>query len=120
VLAPGGATKAFDVLINFTTPFTFDPSSGDLLFDVRNISGGAGFHYLDAEVTGGDVVSRDFAGGSSATTGSLDTSGLVAQFTYTSTSAAAAAPVPAAAWGGLALMGVVGLSQLRRRKSSAL
>src|SRR5438874_808260 len=33
--------KNFDIVINFTTPFLYNPQQGNLLLDVRNFGGGA-------------------------------------------------------------------------------
>ena len=39
---PAGGPKDFDILINLTTPFFYNPQMGNLLLDVRNFSGTAG------------------------------------------------------------------------------
>jgi hypothetical protein len=38
---PPGGPKAFDIAINLTTPFLYDPAAGNLLLDVTNFGGGA-------------------------------------------------------------------------------
>ena len=56
---PAGGPKAFDIIINLTTPFFYYPSSGNLLLDVRNFSGASPatcavapcFDALDAQST---------------------------------------------------------------------
>jgi hypothetical protein len=88
---PAGGPKAFDIIINLTTPFFYNPSLGNLLLDVRNFSGASPpicasapcFDALDAESTLGDSVSRVWSpmGGSSFPLLGQDTGGLVTQFT---------------------------------------
>ena len=50
------------MVINFTTPFYYDPAKGNLLLDVRNSQGGTEVPPLDQELDGtsaaGDSVSR--------------------------------------------------------------
>lgn len=81
---PVGGPKTFDIVINLTTPFLYDPALGNLLLDVRNFAGGTTDQF-DAQQTSGDPVSRVYAisGGATATSGSPDTTGLVAAFTVT-------------------------------------
>ena len=38
---PAGGPKAFDMVVNFTTPFVYNPSSGNLLLDIQDFSGEA-------------------------------------------------------------------------------
>lgn len=89
---PAGGPKAFDIIINLTTPFYYNPSLGNLLLDVRNFSGvssptcipsGPCLDFLDAEETFGDSVSRIWGplGSGSFTQPGEDTLGLVTQFT---------------------------------------
>jgi hypothetical protein len=85
---PPAGPKAFDIIIDLTTPFFYNPSLGNLLLDVRNFSGPvtclSGFctDALDAEATPGDSVSRIWSpiGDRSFPVGQ-DTGGLVTQFT---------------------------------------
>jgi hypothetical protein len=79
---PSGGPKAFDISIHFSTPFTYNPQSGNLLLDVRNFSGGSTTPF-DSQMTFGDSISRLFATDVNATTGNQDTSGLVTQFDFT-------------------------------------
>jgi hypothetical protein len=82
---PPEGPKAFDIVINLQVPFLYDPSAGNLLLDVRNISGGNTTTF-DAEVTSGDPVSRTstfFGNVNSPTADFADTLGLVTQFTIT-------------------------------------
>ena len=53
----GGAPKDFDIVINLTTPFFYDPGMGNLLLDVRNFDG-VNTTFFDADDTGADGVSR--------------------------------------------------------------
>ena len=99
-----GNTHVFDVVINFQTPFLYDPSAGNLLLDVQNNSGAdaaVGVNFFDAQFTASDSISRVFGpeGNSSATTGTADSNGLIMQFSF------AAVPEPTT-W---ALIGVVTL-----------
>ncbi len=106
IAGPGG-TRAFDIIINLTTPFLYDPAAGDLLLDVRNFAGGLTTQF-DAHVSG-DSVSRVWVGNVGSSTGSPDTLGLVAQFTFESV------PEP----GTLALLALGLLVVARRRGASA-
>jgi hypothetical protein len=80
---PAGGPKAFDILVNLMTPFPYNPASGNLLLDVRNTSGEptgmAGL--FDSQFTPGDPVSRAFGSIASTTASTLDSEGLVTQFT---------------------------------------
>lgn len=80
---PSGGPKAFDIIVNLTTPFLYNPSLGNLLLDVRNLSGeptGLAGEF-DSQFTLGDPVSRTFGGIASTTASAADSEGLVTQFT---------------------------------------
>lgn len=77
-LDTGSGPRDFDIVINLTTPFVYDPSAGNLLFDARNFSGGSTTAF-DHQFTPSDPVSRVF-GAVGSSTGTPDTSGLVAAF----------------------------------------
>jgi hypothetical protein len=84
-IGPAGGPKAFDITINLTTSFLYNPTSGNLLLEVQNFSGSS-TTVFDAENTFGDPVSRvvtiDMNGVNDAT-GETDTSGLVTGFLAT-------------------------------------
>jgi hypothetical protein len=117
---PGG-THVFDIAIVFQTPFLYDPAAGNLLLDVKNISGAnaaVGSDFFDAVSPPGDSVSRVWGdeGSPNATTGNVDSLGLISQFQFTS---AAAVPEPSQiALTALAsvLFGVPALLRRRARK----
>lgn len=87
----GDATN-FEVVINFTTPFYYDPSKGNLLLDIVNPEGGTEVLPLQQELDGtlvtGDPVSRvyNYGDATSATAGQSggvdenDTYGLITRF----------------------------------------
>jgi hypothetical protein len=82
---PAGAPKNFDIIINLTTPFFYNPAAGNLLLDVRNFGGGKTV-FFDAQSTTGDSISTVFtkaSGVNSATADWKDTAGLVTRFTST-------------------------------------
>ena len=79
-LNTGSGPRDFDIVINLTTPFVYDPSEGNLLFGVRNFSGGFTTQFDSHSAS--DPVSRVFIGDVGSPTGNLDTHGLVAKFTF--------------------------------------
>lgn len=101
-----GAVNSFDIVINFTTPFAFDPARGNLLLDIRNLQGGTEEPPLDQELdatnAAADSVSRVFNYGdaNAATAGQTggapanDTLGLVTQFGTTIAPAPSPSPTP--------------------------
>jgi hypothetical protein len=108
----GSTPNPFNVIINFSQPFLYDPATGNLLLDVRNY-GGALTTQFDATELAGDGIGRAFTytGSSvnSATATFLDSQGLVTEFIYQ------AVPEPST----LVLAGLSGISLLtflRRRK----
>ncbi|MCI0748448.1 MAG: hypothetical protein L0Y58_23830, partial [Verrucomicrobia subdivision 3 bacterium] len=76
------------IVIDLTTPFFYQPSSGNLLMDVRNFSGGE-TSYFDAALTAGDAVSAVYAytgdgsGSVNSPSGLVNTVGLVTLFEFT-------------------------------------
>jgi hypothetical protein len=90
---PAGGPKAFDIVINLSTPFLYDPAAGNLLLDVTNFGGGATTQF-DAVPVGDAHVNRVWVTNStSAATGTVDggSAGLVTEFQFTS-----AVPEPSA------------------------
>jgi hypothetical protein len=72
----------FDILLPFRRPFLYDPSTGNLLFDLRiaQKSPGSTVPLLDAWDRTGDSVSRVYWGDMNASTGLVDTVGLATRF----------------------------------------
>jgi acid phosphatase len=82
-----GNPALFDITVQLTTPFHYDPSKGNLLLGVQNYSGAAsptGVE-LDGTLVAGDAVSRVYnLGNATATTANnSDTAGLVTEFSAT-------------------------------------
>lgn len=103
----------FDVIINLQTPFLYDPSLGNLLFEFMNISSEefAGIS-LDA-VNAADSVSRLFSfGAANEPTGIRDTTGFVTQFT----TRAASMVVPEPSTLALFAVGFAGLAFASSRR----
>ena len=97
--------------ISFTTPFTYDPTQGNLLIDVvgTNVSTPGGSIYYDVNSTGGYFTRLYCPGGLSCSTGTVQTGyGWVTGLDYTSV------PEPGTlVMLGTGLLGVVGV--IRRR-----
>lgn len=90
VTGPVGGPKDFDIVINFQTPFLYDPSAGHLLIEFKNYSG-EGFaltQFADAHTTFGDTTSRVYTttgsnpGDPEALSGTVDSWGLVSKVAY--------------------------------------
>jgi phosphatidylinositol-3-phosphatase len=87
-----GDPTNFEVVINFVTPFYYDPAKGNLLLDVRNMQGGTEVPPNDQELDGtdasGDSVSRVYnygdvtatAAGQTGTRDEKDSYGLITRF----------------------------------------
>ncbi len=112
--APGsGNTRAFDIVVNLSTPFFYDPSQGNLLLDVRNF-GGVGTTQFDAVQTSSDSISRVLSFNVNSGTGLGDTLGLVTAFDGVSS-----VPEPSTlALLGMASLGMIGYSWQRKRKTT--
>ena len=121
---PAGGPKDFDIQIDLTTPFTYDPSAGNLLLDVRNFGGVAGDApsqmVFDAEWLTSDTwrtwtSNPDVDGVGSLETPFFGEMGLVTRFTFTEFDGPAVVPAPGAILLGMIGAGLVGY--LRRRGS---
>lgn len=77
----GSPARDFDIVINLTTPFLYDPQLGNLLLEVFNFQGGTTTPF-DAITIAGSLVSRVYAPSASATSGTIDSTGLITQFTF--------------------------------------
>lgn len=115
---PGpGNTKAFDLVINFGREFLYDPTQGNLLLDITNVSGTSPFNianFLDAVDVTGDGTSRVFGPDRqpNATTGEIDSQGLIVRF-----GTGRVVPEPATVvMLGLGLAGVAGITVNRRMR----
>ena len=114
---PVNGPKDFDIVINLTTPFLYDPSAGNLLLDVRNF-GTAITTTFDAQQSL-DAVSRVFtfdSGVNSATGDLADTIGLVTMFNFIPPQNAVPESIPSAL-GPLTLSFLVLVSVLIRRRT---
>lgn len=75
-----GITYDFDYLFTFATPFLYDPTQGNLIFDMQTTFGaGTWIRSFDAVDSTTDQTSRAYL----TTAAGQDTNGLVVQFTYT-------------------------------------
>lgn len=106
----GPAPCPFDININFTTPFLYNPTQGSLLLDLK-ITGVSGDGVLDA---------MDFAGPSGGIVGIVgllnDTTALGSSFSGDIQLRYTAVPEPAS--GALLFMGAAALALMRRRRTA--
>lgn len=100
--------------INLTTPFTYNPANGDLLFEViasnqAIIPNGSGNGYVEAGNSGALTWRNYCIGASDCANGTVDTTGLVTTFSTGTTT-----PEP----GTLVMFGsgLLGLAGMIRRK----
>ena len=70
------------MVVNFTTPFVYNPSSGNLLVDIQDFSGEA-TSYTDEEGSTSDLASRVSGAGGGSTSGTPDTGCAVREIAYT-------------------------------------
>ena len=110
---PTGGPKDFDISINFTTTFYYDPSLGNLLLEVQNYGGGATTQF---DAFFGDPNTRDYNidGNAAGTSGVTDNINLVTKFVTSS-----ATPVPEPTTLTLFAVGLVGAKGLRRSRKSS-
>ena len=89
-------TDSFDLIFNLSTPFTYNPANGDLLFEVTIITPvvySGSYLYFDADFN--SSVSEVFNTTQSSTGNVFNGYGLFTQFTYMPASTMLAAPEPA-------------------------
>ena len=93
------ATGGFEYIVNFSTPFLYDPSKGNLLLDVLLPNGtvvdGSGFFlasYDNANTVNDGVYSVNSVFDGNAATGIANTAAAITQFTGTSVTAAIPEP----------------------------
>jgi hypothetical protein len=78
---PPGGPKAFDIVINLTTPFLYNPANGNLLMDVRNFLGGATTQF--DSISSSTVTGRVWNSDVNAPTGTIaGDAGLVTEFGF--------------------------------------
>jgi hypothetical protein len=110
-----GGSKDFDINIDLTTPFLYNPAIGNLLLDVRNFAGGT-TTLFDAQLTSGDTISHgyssNFGSVNSAIANGVDSGGLVTQFTF-----APATPVPFEFHPGMGLLAIAAWGAFGHLKS---
>lgn len=111
-----GTAKQFDLIVNLTTPFLYNPGAGNLLLDIRNFSAGfTGFVDAASDSSASPQIRLNFVDNSTTTpTGLVQSAGAVTQFTFQS----ASVPEP----GSVALlvgMGISGAGFLVRRRRGA-
>jgi hypothetical protein len=113
---PAGGPKDFDIIINLTTPFLYNPTLGNLLLDVRNFSGGTTTAF-DVQNAAGDSIARVYtqtSGVNSPIADTGNTAGLVTRFTT------AAVPEPGTmALFGSGVLALVFTVRRRRRRAAA-
>ena len=108
-------TDTFDLNFTFTTPFTYHPANGDLLFQVTigtPVAYTGTFLYFDAGNS--DDVSEVFNTSPSTSGNVYPGYGLLTEFTYTSETTTAPSPEPATC--ALLVAGVLSVWMLRNRR----
>lgn len=110
----GSEPQSFDLRINLTTPFLYDPARGNLLFEYNGqllTPGPNGFGPLDAFDLQGDGMASVFAVDGGAASGEMTTRGLTTLFIFD------AVPEPSA-FALLAIPAVLAAVVYRRRTRS--
>jgi hypothetical protein len=109
-----GSPRNFDIVITLTTPFTYNPSTGNLLLDIRLTNTTSVATAFDAQNIAGDSTSRVMGveGDVNATSGLAESVGLVTRFTHVPEPSATAVCFCAAGLGA-------GVLRRRRRKADA-
>lgn len=83
-VAPG-TVRPFEIVLPLSAPFTYNPSAGNLLFDIR-VSGGTGGGWTDGASGSGNQVARVLSLNPDAATGNAgELTGDVIQFVYQTT-----------------------------------
>jgi hypothetical protein len=90
---PAEGPKAFDIVVPLQTPFVYDPAQGNLLLDVKNISGSTA-SLLSGLANSLNEVSR-VAGGLASASGTADNYGDVLLVVYTPTNVVVPPVIPA-------------------------
>jgi len=118
ILPYTGTAGNYEYLISFQTPFTFDPTGGNLLVDFQIPSGTnvtSGFFFtVNQANTNGDGLAVNTNPFADTAIGTLDTSGPLTQFDVTPS----AVPEPSSTIFLLAGIGVVGATRWRRNRAS--
>jgi len=108
--SPMSSPQTFQIGIFFEdNPFFYNPQLGNLLLDVRNFAGGT-TTFFDGVLSANDVVSSVWALSSAASSGVLDTKGLIVEFVNQ--------PVPEPATLTLVALGIMGFAFFRRYRVS--
>lgn len=78
-VVPQGTVRPFEIALPLTTPFTYNPANGNLLFDIR-ITSNSNLNWTDG--SSGGQVSRVASLNANAITGDAETTGDVLQLVY--------------------------------------